>query len=82
MSGLRNRELPRRILGTYANENRAFLSRYPKIPGYPYLFALDADGKLLRPKRTIEFEDGNTYKVPRFVRFLTVCGPHRRLPVN
>ena len=58
-----------------ANENRAFLSRYPKIPGYPYLFVLDADGKLLHPQRANEFEDGDTYSVPRFARFLTVYGP-------
>jgi len=60
----------------------AFLSRCPKIPGYPYLFVLDADGKLLHPQRAIEFEDGDTYNVPRFVRFLTVYGPHSRRPVN
>jgi len=65
-----------------ANENRAFLSRYPKIPGYPYLFVLDAHGKLLHPQRANEFEDGDTYNVPRFARFLTVYGPHSRLPVN
>lgn len=65
-----------------ANENQAFLSRYPKIPGYPYLFVLDADGKLLHPQRANEFEDGNTYSVARFSRFLTVYGPHPHSPVN
>jgi len=58
-----------------ANENRAFLSRYPKIPGYPYLFVLDAHGKLLHPQRANEFEDGDTYNVPRFARFLAAHGP-------
>jgi thiol:disulfide interchange protein len=64
------------------NENRAFLSRYPKIPGYPYLFVLGTDGKLLHPQRANEFEDGDTYNVPRFARFLAAYGPHSPLPVN
>jgi len=64
------------------NENRAFLSRYPKIPGYPYLFVLGADGKLLHPQRANEFEDGKTYNVPRFARFLAGHGPTQPLPVN
>lgn len=58
------------------NENQAFLSRYPKIPGYPYLFVLDAHGKLLQPQRANVFQDGDTYNVPRFARFLAAYGPH------
>jgi hypothetical protein len=58
-----------------ANENRAFLSRYPEMPGYPYLFVLGADGKLVRPQRANEFQDGDTYNVPRFARFLAAYGP-------
>jgi len=42
------------------------------------LYVLDADGKLLRPQRANEFEDGDTYNVPRFARFLTVYGAHSR----
>jgi len=57
------------------NENRAFLSRYPKIPGYPYLFVLDAHGKVLHPQRANVFEDGDTYNVPRFASFLVAYGP-------
>ena len=62
------------------NENRAFLSRYQKIPGYPYLFVLDANGKLLHPQRANVFEDGHIYNVQSFTRFLTVYGPNS--PVN
>ena len=29
------------------NENKAVLSKYPEIPGYPHLFVLDEQGKLL-----------------------------------
>jgi thiol:disulfide interchange protein len=57
------------------NENREFLSHYPEIPGYPYLFVLDADGKLLYPQRANVFEDGDTYNVTRFARFLAAHGP-------
>jgi thiol:disulfide interchange protein len=59
-----------------ANENRAFLSRYPEMPGYPYLFVLDAHGKLLQPQRANVFQDGDTYNVPRFASFLAAYGPH------
>jgi hypothetical protein len=45
------------------------------MPGYPYLFVLDADGKLLHPQRANVFEDGDTYNVPRFARFLAAHGP-------
>ena len=64
-----------------ANENRAFLSRYQRIPGYPFLFVLDADGKLVHPQRANVFEDGDIYNVPSFVHFLTVYGPSA-VPVN
>jgi thiol:disulfide interchange protein len=57
------------------NENREFLSRYPKIPGFPYLFVLDAHGKVLHPQRANVFEDGKTYNVPRFASFLSAYGP-------
>ncbi|MGA3345206.1 MAG: thioredoxin family protein [Terracidiphilus sp.] len=39
------------------NENYPFLSQYPKIPGYPWLFVLDADGKLLVSKNTDDLEN-------------------------
>lgn len=65
-----------------ANENRAFLSRYPEMPGYPYLFVLDAHGKLLQPQRANVFQDGDTYNVPRFASFLAAYGPTHPSPVN
>jgi thiol-disulfide isomerase/thioredoxin len=39
------------------NENYPFLSQYPKISGYPWLFVLDADGKLLVSKNTNDLEN-------------------------
>jgi thioredoxin-related protein len=57
------------------NENRAFLARYPKIRGYPHIFVLDADGKLVQSQPTNELEDGRTYNVKRFKKFLEQFAP-------
>ncbi len=38
------------------NKNTDFLSKYPKIEGYPHLFVLDIDGKLLCSQDTGELE--------------------------
>jgi thiol:disulfide interchange protein len=38
------------------NENRAFLSQYPKIPGYPHFIVLSASGKLIISQGTDIFE--------------------------
>jgi Thioredoxin-like len=54
------------------NENIAFLSQYPRIPGYPWIFVLDADGKLVTSKNTDELEaPGSTYSKKSFSDFLT-----------
>lgn len=57
------------------NENRAFLSRYPKIHGYPHIFILDADGKLVQSQPTNVLEDGRTYNAKRFKKFLEEFAP-------
>ena len=51
------------------NRNEAFLSQWPKIEGYPHLFVLDADGKLLHSEDTSELEAGKSYDKARFVAF-------------
>ncbi len=38
------------------NHNDAFLRRYPAIKGYPHLFVLDANGRLLQSQDTEELE--------------------------
>lgn len=38
------------------NDNAAFLSRFPKVPGYPHFFVLSADGKMLANQGTDVFE--------------------------
>ena len=43
------------------NKNAALLSRWPKVVGYPHLFVLDTDGKLLLSQNTGELEAGKDY---------------------
>jgi thiol:disulfide interchange protein len=57
------------------NPNRAFLARYPKISGYPHIFILDADGKLIQSQATSTLEDGRSYNLKRFEKFLEKFGP-------
>jgi thioredoxin-related protein len=52
------------------NKNEAFLSQYPKIKGYPHLFVLDAEGKLLQSENTGELEQEKSYNAERFIAFL------------
>jgi len=60
------------------NENEKFLSQYPKIPGYPHLFVLETDGKLLHSKFTAELEEGQSYNLQRFTDFLETWAPKKR----
>ena len=50
--------------------NEAFLSQYPKIPGYPHLYVLDTDGKLLQSQGTAELEQGHGYNEQVYLEFL------------
>lgn len=53
------------------NENEAVLSKFPKIKGYPHLFVLDKDGKLLHSQDTVLLEDGkSSYVLEKFKEFL------------
>jgi thiol:disulfide interchange protein len=52
------------------NENRAFLARWPKVAGYPHLFVLDADGRLLHSQDTGELESGKSYDPAKMRAFL------------
>ena len=61
----------------YSKENRndALLSRWPKIAGYPHLFVLDADGRLLHSQDTGALEAGSNYDHARFAAFLRTWAP-------
>lgn len=52
------------------NSNKKFLSHYPAMPGYPHLFVLDANGKLLHSESTGTFELGSSYSLQRIETFL------------
>ena len=57
--------------------NAAFLSKYPSIAGYPHLFVLDSDGKLLHSQGTAELEQGRGYNEPVYLEFLDKWKPER-----
>jgi hypothetical protein len=60
------------------HENERFLSRYPRISGYPHLFVLDSDGKLVHSQDTSELEEGHSYNEARVLEFLARWVPARR----
>jgi thiol:disulfide interchange protein len=55
---------------TEENRNEAFLSRYPKIPGYPHIFVLDEDGTFLHSQGTEVLESGRGYSKEAIRAFL------------
>jgi thioredoxin-related protein len=56
----------------YSKENRnaALLARWPKIAGYPHLFVLDANGRLVHSQDTSELESGEGYGKGKFMAML------------
>ena len=52
------------------NKNERVLSRYPKINGYPHLFVLDKDGKLLHSQDTGLLETGDHHDHDKVIEFL------------
>jgi thioredoxin-related protein len=52
------------------NENEEFLSKYPKIEGYPHLFVLEKDGKLLQSQDTGALESGKHHDHDKVLAFL------------
>jgi thiol:disulfide interchange protein len=57
------------------NKNEAFLARWPSIKGYPHLFVLDADGKLVHSQDTGQLESGKSYDRAKMIAFLTQWAP-------
>ena len=57
------------------NENKAFLAPYPEAPGYPHLYVLGSDGKLVKSADTSELEEGEGYNLKKFTEFLKTWSP-------
>jgi thioredoxin-related protein len=57
------------------NTNKEVLSRYEAIPGYPHIFVLDSDGKLLWSQNTSILEREKSYDLERLTVFLTNWAP-------
>ena len=57
------------------NPNTAFLARWPKVAGYPHLFVLDANGRLLQSQDTSLLEAGRDYNPSAFHTFLVDWSP-------
>ncbi|MDB5871550.1 MAG: hypothetical protein JWQ07_992 [Ramlibacter sp.] len=52
------------------NKNAALLARWPKVKGYPHLFVLDADGKLVQSQNTGLLEAQKDYDKAKVLAFL------------
>jgi thioredoxin-related protein len=57
------------------NKNEALISKYGKVPGYPHLFVLDKDGKLLYSQDTSKLEQGRGYNMTAVASFLKEWSP-------
>ncbi len=69
-SALERNYLLMKVTYTQKQTNEAFLSKYPKIKGYPHLFVLNADGSLLHSQDTTPLEEGKGYSQERVLAFL------------
>ena len=59
-----------KVTYTQKQPNDAFLSKYPKIKGYPHLFVLDAEGNLLHSQDTSSLEQGKGYNESKVLELL------------
>jgi thiol:disulfide interchange protein len=57
------------------HKNEAFLGQFPKVKGYPHLYVLDAQGKLLHSQGTGELEHEGGYSAEKIGLFLKSWKP-------
>jgi thiol:disulfide interchange protein len=57
------------------NKNEQVLSHYPPVSGYPFIFVLDKEGKLLHAQDTGKLEEGKSYNLAKFTAFLKEWSP-------
>lgn len=53
------------------NLNEHFLSRFPKVPGYPHFFVLENDGSFLYSQDTGKLEKGQGHDHDKVLSFLS-----------
>ncbi len=52
------------------NKNEVFMAQYPKVAGYPHLFILDADGKMVHSQDSGQLEEGKGHSKEKVAEFL------------
>ncbi|WP_172597749.1 thioredoxin family protein [Sulfuriflexus mobilis] len=52
------------------NENREFLSAFPRVIGYPHFYVSRSDGSVLYSKDTAELLENGEYSAQRFLAFI------------
>lgn len=57
------------------NKNKKLLSRFPEVAGFPHLYVLDGDGKLIQSQDTSELEQGEGYNPEKMKEFLLKWAP-------
>jgi hypothetical protein len=57
------------------NKNEKFLSKYPKVAGYPHFFVLNKKGKFIHSQNTGELELEKGYDHNKVVTFLKEWAP-------
>lgn len=69
--------VPLKINMSPQNENKSFLSGFPEIEGYPHLFVLDQNGKLMHSQETGALEEGKHHSPEKVMAFLKRWTPPR-----
>ncbi|MEK6650706.1 MAG: thioredoxin family protein [Bacteroidota bacterium] len=52
------------------NKNEIFMAQFPKVAGYPHLYVLEADGKLVHSQDTGQLEEGKDHSKEKVTEFL------------
>ncbi|MBI5020357.1 MAG: thioredoxin family protein [Ignavibacteriales bacterium] len=81
---MKNKDLTEFMLKNYVvvkinfskeNENEKVLSQYPEIKGYPHIFVLEKDGKLIHSQNTGDLESGKGHNKEKVFEFLKKWAP-------
>ena len=71
--------VPLKVNMSKENKNEEFLSKLPKIEGYPHLFVLDPNGKLLHSQETGALEEGKGHSHDKVLAFLKEWAPKKQI---